>query len=63
MKNQHAAIVPGLADYVAEFTSDAAWGGEFGYLTDRGLIPLGDEDREAIASQAQSLEAMTQAPD
>ena len=62
VKNQHAAIVPGLADYVAEFTSDAAWG-EFGYLTDRGLIPLADADRDAIANQAQSLEAMTQAPE
>lgn len=62
VKNQHAAIVPGLADYVAEFTSDAAWG-EFGYLTDRGLIPLSDGDRMDIARQAQSLEAMTQAPE
>lgn len=62
VKNQHAAIVPGLADYVAEFTSDAAWG-EYGYLTDRGLIPLSDADRAEIARQAQSLEAMTQAPE
>jgi len=62
VKNQHAAIVPGLADYVAEFTSDAAWG-EFGYLTDRGLIPLSDSDRMDIADHAQSLEAMSQAPE
>jgi phosphate transport system substrate-binding protein len=61
VKNQHAAIVPGLVDYVTEFTSDAAWG-EFGYLTDRGLIPLSDSDRGAIAQQAQALEPMTEAP-
>ena len=41
--------------------SDAAWG-EFGYLTDRGLIPLSDSDRGAIAQQAQALEPMTEAP-
>ena len=55
-------VMAPATDYVAEFTSDAAWG-EFGYLTDRGLIPLADADRDAIANQAQSLEAMTQAPE
>lgn len=62
VKNQHAAIVPGLAEYVAEFTSDAAWG-EYGYLTDRGLIPLADADRMDIADHARALEPMVQAPE
>ena len=62
VKNQHAAIVPGLTEYVEEFTSDEAWG-EFGYLTDRGLIPLSDEDREAVRDRAVNLVAMDRAPE
>lgn len=62
VKNQHAAIVPGLADYVAEFTSDEAWG-EFGYLTDRGLIPLPEDERMDVANRAQTLSPMTEAPE
>ena len=62
VKNQHAGLVPGLAEYVGEFTSDDAWG-EFGYLTDRGLIPLPDGGRETVGEAARSLTAMTQAPE
>lgn len=62
VKNQHAGLVPGLVEYVTEFTSDDAWG-EFGYLTDRGLIPLPDADREAMGEASRSLTAMTQAPE
>jgi phosphate transport system substrate-binding protein len=61
VKNQHADLVPGLAAYVTEFTSDDAWG-EFGYLTDRGLIPLGDADRAMVGEASRSLTAMTEAP-
>lgn len=62
VKNQHAAIVPGLAEYVAEFTSEEAWG-EFGYLTDRGLIPLHEAERQAMHDEAVALTAMTHAPE
>jgi phosphate transport system substrate-binding protein len=62
VKNQHADLVPGLAEYVAEFTSEDAWG-EYGYLTSRGLIPLPDAEREAMGEAARSLTAMTQAPE
>ena len=62
VKNQHADLVPGLREYIAEFTSDDAWG-EYGYLTDRGLIPLPDAEREAMGEAARALTAMTQAPE
>ncbi|MHA6287527.1 substrate-binding domain-containing protein [Maricaulis sp. CAU 1757] len=61
VKNQHANVVPGLVEYVAEFTSDDAWG-EFGYLTSRGLIALPDAERAEIGEAARSLTAMTEAP-
>ncbi|WP_300544317.1 substrate-binding domain-containing protein [Maricaulis sp.] len=62
VKNQHAAIVPGLAEYVDEFTSEEAWG-EFGYLTDRGLIPLAEDTRREIRERALALTAMDRAPE
>ena len=29
--------------------------GEYGYLTDKGLIPLGDEEREEVRDSALAL--------
>lgn len=46
-KQAHVGVTPGLREYVAEFISDAATG-EFGYLTDRGLIPLDGAERARV---------------
>ena len=54
VKKQHVGSVPGIREYVAEFMSDAAVG-ENGYLADRGLIPLSDEERKAQQAEAKSL--------
>lgn len=55
VKRENLPIVPGLADYVAEFIQEDAWGPD-GYLIEKGLIPLPAEDRSAIrASAAQIL--------
>ena len=43
VKKAHVGVIPGIREYVAEFTSDRAAGDE-GYLTDKGLIPLPAED-------------------
>ena len=51
VKNAHLDLVPGIAEFVAEFTSEDAWG-PFGYLADKGLIPLSDADRAAMATSA-----------
>lgn len=61
VKNQHFTMVPGLASFVAEFTSEDAWG-EFGYLTDRGLIPLPDALRDEMGRRARILSPMTEVP-
>ncbi|MDE0415611.1 MAG: substrate-binding domain-containing protein [bacterium] len=53
VKNAHLDLVPGIAEFVAEFTSDDAWG-PFGYLADKGLIPLPDHDRATMAETANS---------
>ena len=41
-----------------EFTSEKAWGNN-GYLSEKGLIPLGDDLRKSMAKQARSLKSMT----
>ena len=46
VKDAHVALVPGIREYVREFTSEDAVGDE-GYLADRGLIPAPEEAREA----------------
>ncbi len=58
VKQEHVGVVPGIQEYVNEFTSDAAWG-EDGYLVDKGLIPLPDADRAAVGGAAQSLAPLT----
>lgn len=54
VKKAHVGVVPGILEFVAEFTSEKA-AGEEGYLTDKGLIPLFDEDREKFASDGKNL--------
>lgn len=39
VKNAHIGVVPGIREYLDEFRSDRA-SGSFGYLLDRGLVPL-----------------------
>ena len=58
VKNAHVGVIPGMEEYVTEFTSEGAFG-EDGYLTDKGLIPLPEEDREAIRQQATSFTPMS----
>jgi phosphate transport system substrate-binding protein len=54
VKKAHAGVIPGIREYVAEFTSDGATG-EFGYLTDNGLIPLPEQERVLVQTQAKNL--------
>lgn len=57
VKNAHADSIPGIREYVAEFTSEKAVG-EFGYLTDRGLIPASSAEREKVRADAKNLTAL-----
>jgi phosphate transport system substrate-binding protein len=38
VKKQHVNVIPGIAEFVAEYTSEKALGEE-GYLADKGLVP------------------------
>jgi len=54
VKKAHSAVIPGVREYVQEFTSDRAWGAA-GYLSDAGLIPLPDAERREVGEEARGL--------
>ena len=55
VKNAHVGVVPGIKEFLAEFTSDKAWGDE-GYLTDKGLIPMPSAERRKFKADAANLQ-------
>ena len=54
VKNSHVGKVPGMREYIAEFTNEDTWG-EYGYLVDKGLIPMGEEESAKFAENAANL--------
>jgi phosphate transport system substrate-binding protein len=54
VKSAHIGKIPGLREYIHEFTSEAA-SGDDGYLSDRGLIPLPAADRKAVRESSVAL--------
>ena len=58
VKNAHVGSIPGMREYIAEFTSERAWGPE-GYLSEKGLIPLPDDERKSIRKSSTGLQPLT----
>ena len=54
VKKAHIGVIPGIEEYLAEFTSENAWGDE-GYLADKGLIPMPKAEREQYKAAAKGL--------
>ena len=54
VKKAHVGMVPGIAEFLAEFTNEDTWGDE-GYLADKGLIPLSAGERETWAAKINGL--------
>lgn len=54
IKKAHAEMIPGIKEYITEFTSDKAWGEE-GYLVDKGLIPMPEEERNKFRKDGDKL--------
>ncbi len=57
-KKAHIGVVPGIREFLAEFISDKA-SGDFGYLADRGLIPLPEDERAKYQHDAENLVNLT----
>ena len=54
VKTAHAGVIPGMLEFVDEFTGERAVGPD-GYLADKGLIPLPDDERAAVRDRALAL--------
>ena len=55
VKKAHIGVVPGIEAYLAEFISEDA-AGEDGYLADKGLIPMGEEEAEEWKEKITNLQ-------
>jgi phosphate transport system substrate-binding protein len=51
IKNAHRDVIPGLTEFVAEYVSEKSMG-PGGYLSERGLVPLGDDKRKEVQQNA-----------
>jgi phosphate transport system substrate-binding protein len=60
VKKAHVDVIPGLRGFLREFTSERAWGEE-GYLSDRGLIPMPEEERAEVAATVRELKTLDMA--
>ncbi|MFA5495747.1 MAG: substrate-binding domain-containing protein [Porticoccaceae bacterium] len=58
VKKAHIGVVPGIEEFLAEFTSEKAWGAD-GYLAEKGLIPLNDELRKEVGAAVRGNETLT----
>jgi phosphate transport system substrate-binding protein len=57
VKKAHVDVIPGMKGYLAEFTSDKAWGDE-GYLADKGMIPMPADERKMFGENVASLKTI-----
>jgi phosphate transport system substrate-binding protein len=58
VKKAHVGRVAGLIEYITEFTSERAIG-EDGYLVDKGLIPMPEEERTRVRESAAKLQPLS----
>lgn len=56
VKHQHVGVVPGIAEYMTEWTKH--WG-EDGILADAGMIPMPTAEREEMAARMTALPVLT----
>jgi len=59
VKTAHVGAIPGIKEYLAEFTSEKAWGKD-GYLSEKGLIPLPDGERKQVAENVKALKPLAE---
>ncbi|HEX7080858.1 MAG TPA: PstS family phosphate ABC transporter substrate-binding protein [Gammaproteobacteria bacterium] len=58
VKKAHVGVIPGIEGYLREFMGETA-AGDFGYLSELGLVPLRDVERRQMLSRVESLEILT----
>ena len=58
VKKNHVGTIPGIKEYIAEFTSEKAWG-KNGYLAQKGLIAMPDAQRKSEAAKGKELPSLS----
>lgn len=58
VKNAHLGVIPGMREFVAEYTSEKAFG-EDGYLADKGLVAMPAKERDAVRAAVANFTALT----
>ena len=54
VKKAHIGVIPGIEGFLAEFTSEEAFG-EDGYLGEKGLIPMTEDEAAAVKAAVANL--------
>lgn len=57
VKKIHVRVIPGIKEFLAEFTSERTWGDE-GYLSDRGLVPMPKKERIQFQNDVKTLKTL-----
>jgi phosphate transport system substrate-binding protein len=57
VKKQHVNVIPGIEEFIAEYTSEKALGEE-GYLADKGLIPPAKAEIGKIRADSKALKPL-----
>ncbi|MGD9984885.1 MAG: PstS family phosphate ABC transporter substrate-binding protein [Porticoccaceae bacterium] len=57
-KKAHIGVVPNMQGFLAEFTSEKAWG-DNGYLADKGMIPMPEPMRKQVAASVAAQATMS----
>ncbi len=57
VKKGHIGAIPGIKEFMAEFTSEGAWGDD-GYLADKGMIPMKPAERAQFKADVDSLKLL-----
>jgi phosphate transport system substrate-binding protein len=58
VKNAHRKVIPGMNEFLAEYTSDEAMG-DGGYLHERGLVVLSPDQLKEMQERAKNAEKMS----
>lgn len=58
VKKAHVDVIPGMKEYLKEFSSEKSWG-EDGYLSEKGMIPMPDAERKSFEKDIESLKTLS----
>ena len=58
VKLAHVDVIPGIREFLAEYTSEDSWG-PGGYLEERGMIPMPENEREFFKKNAEEITPLT----